>query len=74
MSWNHELEEQKNMLYCYNEKIDSAKLILNGWEKVFKEIREEVIETSMMKIKALQNLVYEFKQNDKVYLEDSKYS
>ena len=51
-----ELEEQKNTLSCYNAKIDSAKLILNGWERAYKELREEVIRIYDEK-RAIQNLV-----------------
>ena len=51
-----ELEEQKNTLSCYNAKIDSAKLILNGWERAYKELREEVIRIYDEK-RAKQNLV-----------------
>ena len=58
-----ELEEQKNTLSCYNAKIDSAKLILNGWERVYKVLREEVIRIYDEK-RSIQNLVLAFKQND----------
>jgi hypothetical protein len=51
-----ELEEQKNTLSCYNAKIVSAKLILNGWERAYKELREEVIRIYDEK-RAKQNLV-----------------
>lgn len=52
-----ELEEQKNVLFHYNEKIEQAKLILNGWEKARKELREEVRQIYDEK-RTIQNLVY----------------
>ena len=61
-----ELEEQKDMLFCYNEKIDSAKLILKGWNIACKEIREEVIRIYNEK-QILENLVHLLKQNDNLY-------
>ena len=61
-----ELEEQKNMLFSYNEKIDSAKLILKGWNIACEEIREEVIRIYNEK-QILENLVHLLKQNDNLY-------
>ena len=61
-----ELEEQKNMLFCYNEKIDSAKLILKGWNIACEEIREVVIRIYNEK-QILENLVHLLKQNDNLY-------
>jgi len=48
------------MLFCYNEKIESAKQILKGWENASKELREEVRIIYDEK-HAIQKLVYEFK-------------
>ena len=61
-----ELEEQKNMLFSYNEKIDSAKLVLKGWNIACKEVREEVIRIYDEK-QILENLVHVLKQNDNLY-------
>jgi hypothetical protein len=61
-----ELEEQKNALFCYNEKIESAKLILNGWDNACRDLRAEVVRLYNEK-QTLQNLVYPLKQNDNIY-------
>jgi hypothetical protein len=61
-----ELEEQKNMLSCYNTKIDSAKVILKHWNIACKEVREEVIRLHDEK-QILENLVHLLKQNDNLY-------
>jgi hypothetical protein len=62
-----ELEEQKDALFHCNEKIGHAKLILSGWERDRKELREDVLRIYDEK-QTIQNLVYEFKHNDKVFL------
>jgi hypothetical protein len=37
-----QLNEHTNVLFHYDEKIEGAKLILNGWEKARNKLREEV--------------------------------
>jgi beta-xylosidase len=56
------------MLFRYNEKIASAKLMLEERRKACNEVQVEFLRAYDQNQK-LQKLVYEFKNNDKAYLE-----
>ena len=64
----YETEECKDLLYRYNEKIASAKLIVQQLKKSSQEIKIEFLNI-YNENQRLHKLTYEFKHNDKGYLE-----
>jgi hypothetical protein len=51
-----EVEENKNLLFQYNEKIRSAKSVFEVWDTTSKEVKEEFVRVYNEK-ERLQNLM-----------------
>jgi hypothetical protein len=51
-----EVEENKNLLFQYNEKIRSAKSVFEVWDTTSKELKEEFVRVYNEK-ERLQNLI-----------------
>jgi hypothetical protein len=64
----YEVEDREDLLYRYNEKIASAKLIIQQLKKSSQEIKFEFLNI-YNENQRLHKLTYEFKHNDKGYLE-----
>jgi hypothetical protein len=64
----YEVEDHEDLLYRYNEKIASAKLIIQQLKKSSQEIKIEFLNI-YNENQRLHKLTYEFKHNDKGYLE-----
>ena len=39
----YEIDERMDLLYCYNEKIVSARLMLEEWRKACKKVQDEFL-------------------------------
>ena len=68
----YEIDEREELLFCYNEIIASARLTLEEWRKVCKEVQDEFLRV-YDENQRLQKLVHNFKSNDDVYLNIQKY-
>jgi hypothetical protein len=64
----YEVEDREDLLYRYNEKIARAKLIIQQLKKSYQEIKIE-FSNIYNENQRLHKLTYEFKHNDKGYLE-----
>jgi hypothetical protein len=64
----YEVEDREDLLYRYNEKIARAKLIIQQLKKSYQEIKIE-FSNIYKENQRLHKLTYEFKHNDKGYLE-----
>jgi hypothetical protein len=64
----YEIEDHKELLYSYNEKISNAKLNLEEWRKSWR-VEQEKFLSAYNENQRLEKLAYEFKNNNKVYLE-----
>jgi hypothetical protein len=64
----YEIEDHKELLYSYNEKISNAKLNLEEWRKSWR-VEQEKFLTAYNENQRLEKLAYEFKNNNEVYLE-----
>jgi hypothetical protein len=64
----YEIEDHKELLYSYNEKISNAKLNLEEWRK-FWRVEQEKFLSAYNENQRLEKLAYEFKNNNEVYLE-----
>jgi hypothetical protein len=64
----YEIEDHKELLYFYNEKITNAKLNLEEWRKSWR-VEQEKFVNAYNENQKLEKLAYEFKNNNKVYLE-----
>jgi hypothetical protein len=64
----YEVEDHEDLLYRYNEKIARAKLIIQQLKKSYQEIKIE-FSNIYNENQRLHKLTYEFKHNDKGYLE-----
>jgi hypothetical protein len=63
----YEIEEREDLLYRYNEKIASAKLIVQQLKRSSQEVRKEFL-IAYNENQRLQKLVHDFKNNDEVFL------
>lgn len=63
-----EEDEKKNLLLQYNEKTRSVKSNLEVWEKDCNKLQDKFMKIHDEK-ETLEKLVYEFKHNNKIYLE-----
>jgi hypothetical protein len=64
----YEIEDHKELLYSYNEKISNAKLNLEEWRKSWR-VEQEKFLSAYNENQRLEKLAYEFKNNNEVYLE-----
>jgi hypothetical protein len=68
----YETEERENLLYRYNEKIASAKIMLEEWRKACKEVQVKFLRAHDEN-QNLQKLIDGFKSNDNVNIDIQKY-
>ena len=64
----YEVEDREDLLYRYNEKIACAKLVIQQLKESYQEIKIE-FSNIYNENQRLHKLTYEFKHNDKGYLE-----